>query len=404
MNKKFLIVCVILMAALVAYLVWIKIIKIDNRKIDDRSLTATTTAVILDKNTRYLKIPEGTTFGEYMTEQGLDANLTASLYEAAKDIYDLSIIKPGRRLDLKYNESELISFKYDIDDQSILVIEKNSGLWQANKKAIDYVIEQKVATGSVTSSLYEAGLSAGLDEGLIIELADAFGWTIDFAMDVREGDTFKVLYEARQRDGQQAKPGRVLAAQYINAGTSYELYLWTDKNGKDVYYDDQGRAAPKKFLRAPVSFRYISSGYSANPRYVGGQFQRFTSNHLAIDYAATYGVPIRAVGDGTISFAGWKSGYGNVVIIRHDGIYSTLYGHMSKILVRNGQRISQGGTIGKVGSTGFSTGPHVHYEMMKSGVKVNPLKEVQPPSAPLGAADMSIFVKLRDEYKGKMGN
>lgn len=402
MKKVYAIAGIMLAAIMVAYFVWHKQ-QSSAEALDQTIVNEVKVPVFVpDKDTRYLKVPESTTFGEFMTEQGVAPSLTAAIYEAASATYDLAVIKPGHRLDLKYQDQSLVKLVYDIDDWKQVVVELQVDKWVARKQDIDYQIEKKMARGTVSSSLYEAALSVGLDEGLVIELAEAFGSTIDFSMEVQSGDTFKVLYEGRSRDGEAAKPGRVLAAEFVNNGKSYQLYLWTDKNGKDNYYDEEGRASLKRFLRAPVAFRYISSGYTNNARYVGGQYQRFTANHLAIDYAANYGVPIRAVGDGRVSFAGWKNGYGNIVIIRHDGVYSTAYGHMSKILVKVGQAVSQSETIGQVGSTGFSTGPHVHFEMIKNGVKINPLQEVQPPSAPLASSDLESFNIQRDAYRELM--
>lgn len=402
MKKSHAIAGIMLAAILVAYFVWhqqqSRAEDLDQVVVSEAKIPA----FVPDKDTRYLKVPESTTFGELMTEQGVAPGVSAAIYEAAIDIYDFSVVKPGRRLDLKYQDQNLVKLVYDIDDWKQVVVELQADKWVAFKQDINYVIEKKLASGTVVSSLYEAALAVGLDEGLVIELAEAFGSTIDFSMEVQSGDTFKVLYEGRSRDGEVAKPGRVLAAEFVNGGKAYQLYLWTNKDGKDGYYDEEGRASLKRFLRAPVAFRYISSGYTNNARYVGGQYQRFTANHLAIDYAATHGTPIRAVGDGRVSFAGWKNGYGNVVTIRHDSTYSTTYGHMSKILVKAGQSVSQSETIGKVGSTGFSTGPHVHFEMIKNGVKINPLQEVQPPSAPLAQEEIAEFNKARDSYRELM--
>ena len=402
MKKSHAIAGIMLAAVLVAYFVWHQQ---QSRAEDLDQVVVSETKIpvfVPDKDTRYLKVPESTTFGELMTEQGVAPSVSAAIYEAAIDIYDFSVVKPGRRLDLKYLDQNLVKLVYDIDDWKQVVVELQADKWVALKQDINYVIEKKLASGTVVSSLYEAALSVGLDEGLVIELAEAFGSTIDFSMEVQSGDTFRVLYEGRSRDGEVAKPGRVLAAEFVNGGKTYQLYLWTNKDGKDGYYDEEGRASLKRFLRAPVAFRYISSGYTNNARYVGGQYQRFTANHLAIDYAATHGTPIRAVGDGRVSFAGWKNGYGNVVTIRHDSTYSTTYGHMSKISVKAGQSVSQSETIGNVGSTGFSTGPHVHFEMIKNGVKINPLQEVQPPSAPLAQEEIEAFNVARDAYRELM--
>jgi len=225
--------------------------------------------------------------------------------------------------------------------------------------------------------MYQAAIDNNIDIRAIIELADAFQWSIDFALDPRVGDKFKFVYEERFLDGQPAAPGRVLAGYYINDGTKYETYYFRESDDNEGYFDADGNSAQKMFLKAPVSFKYISSGFTTGLRYI--EAFNVSTGHRAVDYAAAIGTPIRAVGDGKIMQAGWNGGYGNFVSIRHNGTYTTNYGHLSKFAVKKGASVKQGQVIGYVGSTGFSTGPHLHYEMVKNGVKVNPLKEVLPP-------------------------
>jgi len=202
-------------------------------------------------------------------------------------------------------------------------------------------------------------------------------------MDPRVNDTFKFVYEERYLNGEYIMPGQIFAGRYINVGEQFDVYYFEESEDNIGFFDIDGNSVQKIFLKAPVAFRYISSGYTRGPRYLAA-FQRFTSSHMAIDYAAAIGTPVRSVGNGTVIYAGWNSqGYGNYISVRHNGTYSTNYAHLSKIHVKYGQKVSQSDIIGAVGSTGFSTGPHLHYEMVKNNVKINPLREVLPPGKPI---------------------
>ncbi|MFA7377713.1 MAG: peptidoglycan DD-metalloendopeptidase family protein, partial [Patescibacteria group bacterium] len=243
--------------------------------------------------------------------------------------------------------------------------------------------------GVISSSLYQAALDQDIDERAVIAIADAFQWTIDFAMDPRVDDSFTFIYEERYLDGKYVMPGEVKAAKYINDGTPYYIYYFAENEDNVGFFDEDGNSVQKMFLKAPVAFKYISSGFTTGLRYVK-EFN-VSTGHRAIDYAAPLGTPIRAVGDGTITFAGWNGSYGYMVSVRHNGTYSTNYAHMSKMAVGKGNKVKQGDVIGYVGSTGFSTGPHLHYEMVKNGVKINPLAEVLPPGEALKGESLERF-------------
>jgi len=266
---------------------------------------------------------------------------------------------------------------------------------------IVYEVREKTVFGQVKSSMYQAALDNDIDERAIIELANAFQWSIDFVMDPRVGDTFKFIFEERYLDGEYIMPGKVLAGQYINAGEKYELYYFEETHENKGYFDADGNSVQKMFLKAPVAFKYISSGYTSGSRYVAAF--NVSTGHRAIDYATPAGTPIRSVGDGTVIFAGWSSvGYGYLTSIRHNGTYSTNYAHQSRIAVSYGQKVKQGEVIGYVGSTGFSTGPHLHYEMVKNGVKINPLHEVLPPGKPILDENRDRFNKSIERFKNML--
>lgn len=338
-------------------------------------------------------IGAGDTYGVVMARAGVDSETAAKIYAAAKDHYDLAQIRAGYALEFVYGYTdgafrELI---YKIDTEEQLSVISRDGTYEAQVIPIPY--ETKIVTkeGRVESSLYEAALAQSIDERAIIALADSFQWTIDFALDPRAGDTFRSIYEERYLDGKYSRPGKILAGKYVNDGKSYYVFYFDGEPDNAGYFDEAGNSVQKLFLKAPVAFKYISSSFTTGRRYI--EAFNVSTGHRAVDYAAALGTPIRSVGDGTVTLAGWNGSYGNMVSVRHNGTYSTNYGHMSRIAVKRGASVKQGDVIGYVGSTGFSTGPHLHYEMVKNGVKVNPLAEVLPPGKALGDEAKVVFAQ-----------
>jgi murein DD-endopeptidase MepM/ murein hydrolase activator NlpD len=352
-----------------------------------------------------VEITPQATFSVLMEDAGVSAADTSAIYAASKDIYDLAAIRSGKTLDLYYDPtasgtgtfSELV---YALNDEEELHARKDGETWTAAKETIAYELKIKTVEGTVESSLYAAALGQGIDERAIIAMADVFQWTIDFAQDVRVGDTFKFIYEERYRGGAYVMPGHVLAAEYVNDGTAYRGYRFIDAAGDEGYYDEKGTSLRKMFLKAPVAFKYITSGFTTGMRYVSA-FNTSTG-HRAIDYAAKAGTPIRATADGVVAFAGWDGPYGNKVSIRHNGTYTTNYCHQSKMIVKRGQKVEQGQIIGYVGSTGFSTGPHLHYEMVKNGTKINPMNETFPGTDPVKPEEMPALQAVVAEWQDKL--
>lgn len=344
-----------------------------------------------EEKVELIEILAGDTYSQAMSRSNLDAQTINKIYEAAQDVYDLAKIRAGYNLELIYGYSDNI-FKglvYKMDTEQQLSVTLQGGEFRAEIKPILYETKIVTSEGEITSSLYEAALAQEIDERAIIALADTFQWTIDFAMDPRTGDTFRFIYEKRYLNGEYVMPGKILAGKYINSGKEYFVYYFDGEKDNSGYFDEEGNSVQKLFLKAPVAFKYISSGFTTGRRYV--EAFNVSTGHRAIDYAAPSGTPIRSVGDGTVSFAGWNGSYGNMVSVRHNGTYSTNYAHMSKMAVKKGAKVKQGDVIGYVGSTGFSTGPHLHYEMVKNGVKVNPLAEVLPPGKSLSAENKELF-------------
>ena len=350
-----------------------------------------------------IEILAGDTFGQVAERATLSAKEATAIYEAAKKVYDLARIKAGAYLELVYDRqtNELLEVVYKIDsEEELVIIVQADKSFIAQLRPIAYDVKVVHKEAKISDSLYLSALEVGMDEKAIIALAEAFQWSIDFAMDPRVGDTFKVIYEERYLQGEYVRPGKILAARYVNDGTAYELYYFHETDDNEGYFDEEGNSVQKMFLKAPVAFKYISSGFTTGLRYV--EAFNVSTGHRAIDYAAPSGTPIRSVGDGTVTFAGWNGPYGYMVSVRHNGTYSTNYAHMSKMAVKKGAKVKQGDVIGYVGSTGFSTGPHLHYEMVRNGIKINPLNEVLPPGQAISAEHKERFLQSIADWQGEL--
>jgi murein DD-endopeptidase MepM/ murein hydrolase activator NlpD len=239
----------------------------------------------------------------------------------------------------------------------------------------------------IESSLFAAIAQAGGQDQLALDMAEIFGWQIDFSTEVQRGDTFRVAVEAFRLDGRFVRYGRILAAELVRGDRPFQAVHFAGERTSG-YFAPDGTPVRRAFLRSPLKFTRISSRFTRRRFHpVLGVYRP----HYGVDYAAPTGTPVQAAGDGTVSRAGWESGYGKTVRVRHPNGYETLYGHLSRILVKPRQRVSQGETIGRVGMTGLATGPHLDYRMLKNGAYVDPLKVVSPPAAPVPAAERARF-------------
>jgi murein DD-endopeptidase MepM/ murein hydrolase activator NlpD len=424
-NKYFFSFFIVLICLIIFFIFWNFNFK--NKKVlEAKENTENNIVEILEKidKEKIISVGAGQTFGVLMNENGFSNNLVNNVYQGALDVYDLAKIRAGKELKFIYNEDtdDLKELCYKIDSEEELIVcnpsylenkddvivddteveDVDDGLWKAEIVPIDYEIKVVEKAGKLDSSLYQWALDNNIDERVIIEMANVFQWSIDFAMDPKKGDDFKFIYEERYLDNKYAMPGKLLAAKYINSGEVYQLYYFEENEDNKGYFDKDGNSVQKMFLKAPVAFKYISSGFTTGLRYISA-FD-ISTGHRAIDYAANYGTPIRAVGDGTIVMAKWNGSFGNTVSVRHNGTYTTNYAHMCKFAVSYGDKVKQGDVIGYVGSTGFSTGPHVHFEMVKNGVKINPLKEILPPGKAIDEENKERFFNEIKEYQGKLFN
>ncbi len=354
-----------------------------------------------------IKIESGMTFSD-IAENAQVASSTQALLFASRDVYDLAKIKAGKNIAFYFDKQSQDFHKmvYQTNSETELILNKVNEVWSAELKTIDYEVRIRTVSGSIDSSFYQSALDQNIDERAIIELADVFAWTVDFGMGIRSGDTYKFIYEERYRDGVYVMPGKILAAVFNNDGNDLDGYYFSegldaDGNEIDGYYNLTGESLQKMFLKNPVDFRYISSGFTTGRRYV--EAFNVSTGHRAIDYAAAMGTAIRAIGDGVVTYAGWSSaGYGNLTSIRHNSTYSSNYAHQSKMYVKVGQRVKQGEVIGAVGSTGFSTGPHLHFEIVQNGVKINPLTLEMPAEKNLASEKMPQFLESIQDWQKQL--
>jgi murein DD-endopeptidase MepM/ murein hydrolase activator NlpD len=352
--------------------------------------TANSDPLADDSSWQVVTVKSGQTLGDIFSQQGYDATTLARLLDEPGNKSCLRNIKPGDEFAFQRNDDgSLRAIRFDRDDHTRVVASFDGD--KINEKAIDRQIERRthVGHGTITSSLYAAGAEAGLTDSMLHDLVDAFNFDIDFAHDLREGDNFTVIYDDVYREGERLRDGNILAATFVNKGKRYAAFRFTNSAGETMFYTQDGRPLKKTFLRTPLDVTRITSYFStARLHPILGTMRA----HKGVDYAAPMGTPIRAAGDGKITFRGWQPGYGNVVIIQHNVHTSTLYGHMSRLggyMV--GQHVGQGQTIGYVGMTGLATGPHLHYEFRVDGVHRNPLTATSLPPEPLPASDLAKF-------------
>jgi murein DD-endopeptidase MepM/ murein hydrolase activator NlpD len=291
----------------------------------------------------------------------------------------LDMLRPGESITLTHRHGALQSLNRQISDTLTLSIAREGDGYAVNYLENPLEVESVGRRARIETSLFEAGQLAGVSAPVIMTLAnDIFGWDIDFALDIRAGDEFSVLYEQRFQDGTYVGDGKVLAAEFVNNGKTHRAVWFESADGKVFgYFTPDGNGMRKAFLRSPLDFTRITSHFNPRRRHpISGRIRA----HTGIDYGAPTGTPIKASGNGHVQFAGRKGGYGNAVVIDHGNGITTLYGHMSRFSksARSGRRVAQGDVIGYVGATGAATGPHLHYEYRVRGVYKNPAKVVMP--------------------------
>jgi len=307
---------------------------------------------------------------------GLSARDVYNVAQLGKAIRPLLNLKPGQKIRfglLADDVTNLQKIELKLDPVNTFLVSRTDDAFEASTHSRTVDTRQKQASGTIVSSLFGAGKTAGLSDKLVMELAYIFGWDIDFALDLRENDHFKVIFNEKYIDGEKFADGDIVAAEFVNQGKSFKAIRYTDENGQSRFYTPSGDSMRKAFNRTPVHFSRISSKFNPNRKHP--KLKGVTRPHQGVDYAAKTGTPIMATGDGKVEFIGTKGGYGRTIILSHGGKYTTLYAHMSRYAkgIKRGTRVTQGKVIGYIGSSGLATGPHLHYEFRVNGVHRNPL-------------------------------
>jgi len=311
-------------------------------------------------------------------------------------------VRPGKRIEATTTpDGELLAIQFERSGGPAMEVRREGESFVAEESS--EVLETRVVmrSGRILSSLYGATDSAGIPDSIANQMAETFSTSLDFREDLRRGDTFSVIYTVDYRNGEPVAAGKLLAAEFVNAGKPYRAVLHRDGSGRESYYTPEGESLKKGFLRSPLEFSRVTSSFSNSRKHPVYGFHRA---HTGVDFGAPTGTRVKATGDATVVFAGRKGGYGNLVILRHPNGYETYYAHLSKFAptTRPGRSVGQGEVIAYVGSTGASTGPHLHYEVRIAGKPQNPMAIKLPGSAPLSTAQRAQFLQQTRDWSEKL--
>ncbi|MGH8850048.1 MAG: peptidoglycan DD-metalloendopeptidase family protein [Casimicrobiaceae bacterium] len=357
----------------------------------DLALPALAPAPSGDGYWREARIERGDTLGSVLARLAVNDPAAQQFLRSDEHARPLYQLLPGKSVRVKTAaDGRLLSLRYLAQGGALLTVVRSGDGFIAESALPGQAVRTEVRAGEIRSSLFGAADAVGLPDAVTLQLAQVFSGDIDFYHDLRRGDRFAVVYEMHDIDGAAAGSGKLVAAEFVNKGVSYRAFLWRGPDGSEGYYSDDGKNLRKAFLRSPVEFTRITSGFSL------ARFHPFLHTwraHKGVDFAAPMGTPVRAAADGKVHFAGRQNGYGNVIILQHAGANSTLYAHLSRFAAgtKAGARVTQGTVIGYVGQTGWATGPHLHYEFRVDNVQRNPLTAALPDAPPLAAADRPAY-------------
>jgi murein DD-endopeptidase MepM/ murein hydrolase activator NlpD len=336
-----------------------------------------------------------------LLRHGLMREQVLRLVEETRPVYNLARIVAGRAYWLDVApDNDLRSFRYPLDDERYLTVYREGERYVPVVKSFPFAVGVETVEGVIRTSLFAAMTEAHEEERLALDLADIFMWDIDFYTDLQPGDRFRIIVEKKYLDGKLAKYGAILAASFTNQQRILTAFRFQSRPGVAEYFSADGRALKRSFLKSPLKFARVTSRFSGARMH---PVLRIVRPHLGVDYAAPLGTPVVSVGAGTVASAGSTPGAGKMVRIRHAGGYETLYLHLMQIQVRAGERVEQSQVIGRVGSTGLSTGPHLDFRVVQHGKFINPTKVIFPPSPPVPASEFARFVAVRDPFLAQLG-
>ena len=346
------------------------------------------------------KVRNGQFFSTLLSSLGLSANEAYSLTQACADVFDVKTLRVGNAYRACYDGASRLQYLiYDRDRSSQIIFEcKPPYETWIHEKPI--TVESRYADVTISNSLWVDMTDAGVSPNLILSLSDIYAWTVDF-FGLQKGDRFRVLYEEKICDGEVIAVDTVRYAVFTHNGSDYPALMYNQKDGGNIYWNEKGESMRKAFLKAPLKYSRISSGFSHARRH---PVTRKVQPHYGVDYAAPTGTPVMTIGDGTVTSVKYEGAGGNTVRIKHNSVYSTAYLHLSKYAkgLKVGQRVRQGDVIGYVGSTGRSTGPHLDFRVWKNGSPVNPLKMDSPPAEPLKGEHKAAFDVAAQKYKARI--
>ena len=349
-----------------------------------------------------LTVASGDTLSTLFDRADLGASTLHAILNSSEDARRFTRLNVGQVLEYQTDaDGQLLAMRSKLNDLESIRVERTADGFVFNKDVIEPDVRERYVHGTITSSLFLAAQNAGLNHNLTMQMANIFGYDVDFARDIRQGDSFEVLFEELHVGDKTVGNNNILAARFTSRGKTYTAVRYTDSNGYASYYRADGTSMRKAFIRTPVDFARISSRF--NPGRLHPVLNRIRA-HKGVDYAAATGTPIKATGDGRVVSAGRKGGYGNAVVIQHGRKYQTLYGHMSRFAngVRAGSNVTQGQIIGYVGMTGLATGPHLHYEFRVDGRHVDPLSVQLPASDPIPASERTAFLASSQKLMAAM--
>ena len=344
------------------------------------------------------RVQRGDTVAELLRRLNVEDAAASAYLRSASEAESFRKLAVGKEVQAETNAAGgLIALRYLGENNAQIVIERQGDGFKS--RTLPALLEKRlfVRTGEIKSSLYAATDAAGMPEAAANQLTEIFSGDIDFHHDLRKGDKFTVVYEMTYSDGALVNTGRIQAAEFINQGQAYRAVYFQGDAQRGDYYTPEGKSVRKAFLRSPIEFSRVSSGFT-NSRFhpVLNQWRA----HKGVDFAAQVGTKVKVTSNGTVSFFGNQNGYGNVVKINHQGRYTTVYGHLSRYAkgLHRGQRVAQGDVIGYVGMTGLASGPHLHYEFKVDGQQRDPLRVALPNATPIDAANKAAFQSMADNF------
>ncbi|MCF6762758.1 peptidoglycan DD-metalloendopeptidase family protein [Pseudomonas fragi] len=352
---------------------------------------------------REVIVSKGDTLSTLFQKVGLPATSVHEVLASDKQAKQFSQLKHGQKLEFEMSPDglQLNKLHSQVSDLETITLNKNAKGYTFRRVTTQPTMRSAYAHGVISSSLSVSGQRAGLPHSTTMDMAKVFGYDIDFAQDIRPGDQFELIYEQKVINGKTVGTGNILSARFTNRGKTFTAVRYTNKQGISNYYTADGNSMRKAFIRTPVDFARISSRFSSGRKH---PILNKIRAHKGVDYAAPRGTPIKATGDGKVLLAGRRGGYGNTVIIQHGNTYRTLYGHMQGFAkgVKTGGSVKQGQVIGYIGTTGLSTGPHLHYEFQVNGVHVDPLGQKLPMADPIAKAERTRFLQQSQPLMARM--